>query len=349
MDNSERNNVVYGLVQRDGHMLHNCKVSRILPRVVETAKHDRRSILHASYREYGLLILQYWADAPKIHQPTDLYEDLIKCCVGDAISKDMLFLLANDLLLILLPPFSSIKKILYLQIINDEDGGLLNKRGLKFVRNKPLDNALGMSTCKGLLHKAMKVNGELFPKLLETVNKGGSDEEPCVSMVEEEERKRYKKDKICKVVVTKLRLDKDRKDLLERKAKGKADGNKGKGKFSVYDVAAEEMFYPHLLTTIFGRRWLLTHGLELAISKCLNSTEYLSTLGAAICKAIEKGMQDGLSTGITHGAKGRVLTDVAAYNPFVKADYLAALQRLQSVNFSLNAELKSNKDASIDT
>ncbi|GKE88436.1 hypothetical protein Tco_1565911, partial [Tanacetum coccineum] len=72
----------------------------------------------------------------------------------------------------------------------------------------------------------------------------------------------------------------------------------------------EEKFYPHLLTTIFGRRWLLTHGMELAIAKCLNSTEYLSTLGAAIGKAVEKGMQDGLSVGITHGAEGRNLTDV---------------------------------------
>nr|GEW21916.1 hypothetical protein [Tanacetum cinerariifolium] len=84
----------------------------------------------------------------------------------------------------------------------------------------------------------------------------------------------------------------------------------------------EERFYPHLLTTISVHRWLLTHGLELAIAKCLNSTEYLSTLGAAIGKAVEKGMQDGLSAGITHGAEGRVLTDVAAYNSFVKADYL---------------------------
>nr|GFC25043.1 hypothetical protein [Tanacetum cinerariifolium] len=88
----------------------------------------------------------------------------------------------------------------------------------------------------------------------------------------------------------------------------------------------EERFYPHFLTTISGRRWLLTYGLELAIAKCLNSTEYLSTLGAVISKAIEKGMQDGLSAGITHGAEGRVLTDVAAYNPSAEADYLSALQ-----------------------
>ncbi|GJU79668.1 hypothetical protein Tco_1282033, partial [Tanacetum coccineum] len=111
----------------------------------------------------------------------------------------------------------------------------------------------------------------------------------------------------------------------------------------------EEKLYPHLLTTIFGRRWLLTHDMELAIAKSLNSTKYLSALGAAISKAVEKGMQDGLSAGITHCTEGRALTDVAVYNPSAEADYMSALQRLQSVNFSLIAELRSNKDASIET
>ncbi|GKC81312.1 hypothetical protein Tco_1137029 [Tanacetum coccineum] len=59
--------------------------------------------------------------------------------------------------------------------------------------------------------------------------------------------------------------------------------------------------------------------MELTVAKCLNSTEYLSVLGAAIGKAVEKG------------------------------DYLSALQCLQSVNFSLIEELKLNKDASVDT
>nr|GEX41520.1 nonaspanin [Tanacetum cinerariifolium] len=71
--------------------------------------------------------------------------------------------------------------------------------------------------------------------------------------------------------------------------------------------------------------------------------------GAAISKAVEKVMHEGLSTGITHGAEGRKLANVVAYNPSAKADYLSALQRLQNVNFSLIAELKSNKDASVDT
>nr|GEW12223.1 ribonuclease H-like domain-containing protein [Tanacetum cinerariifolium] len=109
----------------------------------------------------------------------------------------------------------------------------------------------------------------------------------------------------------------------------------------------EEKFYQHLLSTIYGRRWLLTYGMELAVVKCLNSTEYLSALGAAISKAVEKGMQEGLSDGIPCGAEGRKFADVAAYNPSAEADYLSALQHLQNVNFSLIAELKSNKDASL--
>nr|GEY16710.1 hypothetical protein [Tanacetum cinerariifolium] len=110
----------------------------------------------------------------------------------------------------------------------------------------------------------------------------------------------------------------------------------------------EEKFYPHLLTTIFGRRWLLALGMKLAIIRCLNSAEYMYALGAAVSKVVEKGMQEELSAGITHGAKDRKLADVTAYNPSAKADYLSALQRLQNVNFSLIAELKSNKDASVD-
>ncbi|GJS71815.1 hypothetical protein Tco_0704656 [Tanacetum coccineum] len=108
----------------------------------------------------------------------------------------------------------------------------------------------------------------------------------------------------------------------------------------------EEKFYPHLLNTISGRRWLLTHGVKLAVIKCLNSQEYLTALGSAISRAIEKGMQDGLSAGIDHGKAGRSMADIVAYNPAAEADYNSALQRLREVDFPLLAELSSHKDAS---
>nr|GEX60576.1 nonaspanin [Tanacetum cinerariifolium] len=95
--------------------------------------------------------------------------------------------------------------------------------------------------------------------------------------------------------------------------------------------------------------WLLTHDMELVITRCLNSLGYLFALGAAIIKAIEKGIQDGLAAGVTHGQEGRVLPDVAAYNSSAEADYMSALQQLQNVNFALLAELKSNKDSCVET
>ncbi|GKF91427.1 hypothetical protein Tco_0275128, partial [Tanacetum coccineum] len=50
-------------------------------------------------------------------------------------------------------------------------------------------------------------------------------------------------------------------------------------------------------------------------------------LRAAISKANEKGMQDGLSAG-THGKEGMSLTDVVDYNPSAEANYIFALQAL---------------------
>lgn len=47
--------------------------------------------------EYSLLILEHWADAPEIQRSADLYEDLIRCCVADAMSE---VLIKNNLSLI---------------------------------------------------------------------------------------------------------------------------------------------------------------------------------------------------------------------------------------------------------
>ncbi|GKD67838.1 hypothetical protein Tco_1321928, partial [Tanacetum coccineum] len=63
--------------------------------------------------------------------------------------------------------------------------------------------------------------------------------------------------------------------------------------------------------------------------------------------AIEKGIHAGLAAGIDHGQTGRVFADVAAYDPFAEANYLAAINDLRSVDFSLLAQLESRKDASL--
>ena len=37
--------------------------------------------------EYALLVLEHWPDAPEVQRSADLYEDLIRCCVADAMSE----------------------------------------------------------------------------------------------------------------------------------------------------------------------------------------------------------------------------------------------------------------------
>nr|GEX16079.1 transposase (putative), gypsy type [Tanacetum cinerariifolium]GEX37462.1 transposase (putative), gypsy type [Tanacetum cinerariifolium] len=125
-----------------------------------------------------------------------------------------------------------------------------------------------------------------------------------------------------------------------------------RGKITVYDNCMEQLEkfqddrMKHLLNIIPDRRWLLTHGLKLFLVKCLNSSEYLIALGAAISRAIEKGMQSDLVTDIDHGREGKSLADVDAYNPDTEADFNISLQQLCEVDCPLLAELKSYKDAS---
>ncbi|GKE34758.1 hypothetical protein Tco_1454080 [Tanacetum coccineum] len=60
-------------------------------------------------------------------------------------------------------------------------------------------------------------------------------------------------------------------------------------------------------------------------------------------------MQEGLEAGYEHGAAGRNLSVVDAYNPEVaKASYINAAKALEDVDFPLVNLLKSKKDAGID-
>ncbi|GJT27848.1 hypothetical protein Tco_0908123 [Tanacetum coccineum] len=92
----------------------------------------------------------------------------------------------------------------------------------------------------------------------------------------------------------------------------------------------EGEFYPTYLTLLAGRRWLLTHGIHLALLKCLKSSEYQGILGHALGQAVDFGMQEGLEAGHKHGVARRSLAAVDAYNPdAAKAKYVDAVQALE--------------------
>ncbi|GKA01069.1 hypothetical protein Tco_0673734 [Tanacetum coccineum] len=111
----------------------------------------------------------------------------------------------------------------------------------------------------------------------------------------------------------------------------------------------EGEFYPAYLTALAGRRWLLTHEMELAMVKCLKSPEYQGILGHALGRAVDYGMQEGLAAGHEHGVAGTPLSTVVAYNPeTTESNYLDAVRALEEADFPLVHLLKSKKDSGMD-
>ncbi|KAL2556890.1 CLIP-associated protein [Forsythia ovata] len=122
-------------------MLRNCKVSRALPRIVDSAKNDRNAVLRARCCEYALLILEYWADAPEIQRSADLYEDLIRCCVADAMSE--VRSTARTCYRMFAKTWPERSRRLFLsfdpvvqRVINDEDGGMHRRHASPSLRER---------------------------------------------------------------------------------------------------------------------------------------------------------------------------------------------------------------------
>ncbi|GJT56398.1 hypothetical protein Tco_0991452 [Tanacetum coccineum] len=91
----------------------------------------------------------------------------------------------------------------------------------------------------------------------------------------------------------------------------------------------DEELYPHMLTAIAGRRWVIEHGLRLAVLKCAESME------------LRQAFADVVSAGIAKAA-------IEAYDPEAETKYVAALHALKNLKYPLVDQLEKLKDAPID-
>ncbi|XP_050367092.1 CLIP-associated protein isoform X2 [Argentina anserina] len=122
-------------------MLRNCKVARVLPRIADCAKNDRNAILRARCCDYALLILEYWADEPEIQRSADLYEDLIRCCVADAMSEvrstaRMCYRMFSKTWPERSRRLFSLFDPVIQRLINEEDGGIHRRHASPSVRDR---------------------------------------------------------------------------------------------------------------------------------------------------------------------------------------------------------------------
>nr|GFA81393.1 hypothetical protein [Tanacetum cinerariifolium] len=63
----------------------------------------------------------------------------------------------------------------------------------------------------------------------------------------------------------------------------------------------DEELYPHMLTAIGCRRWMIGHELRLAVMKCGESLKLRQAFTYVVSAGIAKGMSDGLRYGVEHG------------------------------------------------
>nr|GFB12555.1 hypothetical protein [Tanacetum cinerariifolium] len=77
----------------------------------------------------------------------------------------------------------------------------------------------------------------------------------------------------------------------------------------------DEELYPHMLTAIVGRRWVIRHGLRLAMMKCAESLEMRQTFADVVSAEVAKGMSEGLKHGVKHGHAQRTVESLEAYDP----------------------------------
>nr|GFB09149.1 hypothetical protein [Tanacetum cinerariifolium] len=74
----------------------------------------------------------------------------------------------------------------------------------------------------------------------------------------------------------------------------------------------DEELYPHMLTAIAGRRWVIGYGLRLATMKCAESLEMRQALADVVSAGIAKGMSEGLKHGVEHGHAQRTIESLEA-------------------------------------
>nr|GEX90479.1 hypothetical protein [Tanacetum cinerariifolium] len=110
----------------------------------------------------------------------------------------------------------------------------------------------------------------------------------------------------------------------------------------------DEELYPHMLTAIACRRWMIGRGLRLAVMKCGESLELRQAFADVVSAGIAKGMSEGLRHGIEHGHTQLSLESIEAYDPKAKTKYVAALQALKDVKYPLVDQLEGLKDAPMD-
>nr|GFD09581.1 transposase (putative), gypsy type [Tanacetum cinerariifolium] len=100
--------------------------------------------------------------------------------------------------------------------------------------------------------------------------------------------------------------------------------------------------------SIAGYRWVIGHGLWLAVMKCSESTKLRQVFAGVVSAGIAKGISEGLKYGLEHGKANLSLEAIEAYDLKAKAKYITALHALKDLKYPIVDQLESLKDVPMD-
>ncbi|GJT45037.1 hypothetical protein Tco_0953752 [Tanacetum coccineum] len=106
-------------------------------------------------------------------------------------------------------------------------------------------------------------------------------------------------------------------------------------------VDFDEELYPHMLTAIGGRRWVIGHDLRLAVMKCSETPELRQAFANVVSPGLVRGMRKGLEHGIEHGKAGRDLEVVEAYDPEAHSKDPWAIKEEMLLEYAIAANVSS--------
>nr|GEV91104.1 hypothetical protein [Tanacetum cinerariifolium] len=113
-------------------------------------------------------------------------------------------------------------------------------------------------------------------------------------------------------------------------------------------VDFDEEIYPHMLTVIAGRHWVIGHGLRLAVMMYAESSELRQSFADVVSVGLVKGISKDLKHDIEHGRAGRDLADIEAYDPEPDSKYVKAIHDLKDLKYLPVDQLEKLKDTLID-
>ncbi|GJT41374.1 hypothetical protein Tco_0941239 [Tanacetum coccineum] len=102
------------------------------------------------------------------------------------------------------------------------------------------------------------------------------------------------------------------------------------------NIDFDEELYPHMLTAIVGRRWMISHDTRLAVMKCAESVELRQKFAEVVSTGMAKGYNDGILYGLSKGYDSEAemaAAEMEGYDPEANDNLTKALEELKNMSY----------------